>query len=201
MELLNSKLQCCCLTFTGDTEKCTDLSKHCSHWVSKKECTTRPDYMAQNCKKSCEMCGPGKFFFYKVPLTIQGPTNLLNSLVYFLPFDRLEIAEKLYFVLFLMFSLVSVLVVRFLHLYCTPFRILFWLLSERITTWKKRVQLKVVLVYVKVRETHLERVVFYHCTLVVVRISLVRVSAFTVINDLFNPFHKCNSFSFFPFFF
>lgn len=108
---MNSKLQCCCLTFTGDTEKCTDLSKHCSHWVSKKECTTRPDYMAQNCKKSCEMCGPGKFFFCFA--YIQGPTNLLNSLVCFLPFDRLEIAEKLYFVLFLMFCLVSVLVVRF----------------------------------------------------------------------------------------
>ena len=52
---------------------------------------------------------------------------------------------------------------------------------------------------VKVRETHLERVVFYHCTPVVVRLSLVRIRAFPVINDLFHPFHKCNSF-FLPFF-
>ena len=46
----------------GDTDKCSDISKHCSKWVSKKECTTRSDFMAQNCKKSCEMCGPGKFY-------------------------------------------------------------------------------------------------------------------------------------------
>lgn len=52
-----------CFVLKGDTDKCTDISKHCAKWVSRKECTTHPDFMAQNCKKSCEMCGPGKSFY------------------------------------------------------------------------------------------------------------------------------------------
>ena len=50
----------------GDTDKCEDIDQHCPEWVSNNECATRPDYMAQNCKKSCEMCGPGELL-----LTIQ----------------------------------------------------------------------------------------------------------------------------------
>ena len=60
-EVMHDCLYLVSTSILGDTEKCIDISENCAQWVSRKECTTRPDYMAQNCKKSCEMCGPGKY--------------------------------------------------------------------------------------------------------------------------------------------
>ena len=52
------------LSFSGGTKKCMDLDDNCGDYFpnekDKKRCQRQPDYMKQNCKKSCEFCGPGR---------------------------------------------------------------------------------------------------------------------------------------------
>lgn len=45
-----------------DTKKCKDLvdTRHCTGWKSNDDCRMLPDFMMQNCKLTCELCGPGK---------------------------------------------------------------------------------------------------------------------------------------------
>ena len=56
------------ISFSGDTKKCKNLDNNCDHYVNeedKSQCQLKPDYMMQNCKRSCDFCGPGrkKFVF------------------------------------------------------------------------------------------------------------------------------------------
>lgn len=46
----------------NDPKKCEDLAgqEKCKEWKKKGDCTRLPDYMLQNCMKSCELCGQGK---------------------------------------------------------------------------------------------------------------------------------------------
>ena len=51
------------ISFSGDTKKCTDLDDNCEHYVTEEDesqCQLKPDYMMQNCKRSCDFCGPGR---------------------------------------------------------------------------------------------------------------------------------------------
>lgn len=49
------------LFFPGlDPKECKDLEDGCKTWVGNGDCIRLPDYMSQNCKKTCEMCGSGK---------------------------------------------------------------------------------------------------------------------------------------------
>lgn len=44
----------------GDIKKCKDQQSQCKTWKKEGDCNKRRDFMTQNCKQSCEMCGPGK---------------------------------------------------------------------------------------------------------------------------------------------
>lgn len=51
------------ISFPGDTKKCMDLDNNCDYHVpeeDKRQCQRQPDYMMQNCKRSCDFCGPGR---------------------------------------------------------------------------------------------------------------------------------------------
>lgn len=41
-----------------DEDDCVDGHENCSFWASKGECAANPNYMTENCKKSCNNC-PG----------------------------------------------------------------------------------------------------------------------------------------------
>ena len=36
--------------------KCFDLSGHCPYWKQRRECTKNPNFMAEVCRLSCELC-------------------------------------------------------------------------------------------------------------------------------------------------
>ena len=55
------------ISFSGGTKKCTNLDHKCDHYVTeedKSQCQLKPDYMMQNCKRSCDFCGPGRWSYY-----------------------------------------------------------------------------------------------------------------------------------------
>lgn len=43
----------------GGSKDCVDKNSQCGGWAAIGECTKNPDYMLENCKKSCKKCGGG----------------------------------------------------------------------------------------------------------------------------------------------
>ena len=44
---------------TPDSD-CEDSNDNCAYWASVGECKANPNYMLENCKKSCNNCGSDK---------------------------------------------------------------------------------------------------------------------------------------------
>ena len=38
---------------------CTDKNEYCADWAKRGECTANPEWMEENCAKSCGKCGGG----------------------------------------------------------------------------------------------------------------------------------------------
>ena len=49
--------------FLGDIKECKDQADDCEV-LADGACQRLPDYMMQNCKKTCDFCGPESSMFY-----------------------------------------------------------------------------------------------------------------------------------------
>lgn len=45
------------ISYHTGPEPCVDKNESCHDWFLKGECLINPDYMLENCRKSCKVCG------------------------------------------------------------------------------------------------------------------------------------------------
>lgn len=85
------------INILGDTSQCADQSEHCMTWMKNEDCTRLPDYMAQNCKKACQLCGAGNYILTLCLSVLLGKTSRVTNRYHY--FQRVNTQIETYDVL------------------------------------------------------------------------------------------------------